>query len=329
MNAMPTKLLAAGALLFAALLSAAAQPPAPKPNPLERQYRDGETLNYRMNATNESWHYAIQADGVVRKDPTGVFYEEYRWSKMDSSGQPVALAPQMTDFRQRLTLDTRENPSVPDLSKVDPRTIGPITDMLTFYSDLWLANKTGQLAKPGDHFYMKYGVPSSWADGNYVLLGQSAVDFDLTWKSVDPAAKTATLVIRHVPPEKLTVQLPADWMQAPVGDRPNNWVGVNKGQDGKFEASVGEETFTVELTVSLTDGKILKGTLDNLVKTVARTCTDRALTQCDPAKPHQIERKIDIALLPWLPAAAQQKRGRESSPPRLASSTRLSSAPQP
>jgi hypothetical protein len=169
---------------------------------------------------------------------------------------------------------------------------------MTFYADLWLANKTGQLAKPGDHFYRKNGVPSSWADGTYVLVGQSAVDFDLTWKSVNAAEKTAVLVVKHVPPEKSTIQLPAEWMQTPVGERPNNWVGVNKGRDGKFEASVGEEEFTVELTVSLADGKILKGSMDNVVKTVARSCEDQALTKCDVAKPHEIERKIDIDLVP-------------------------------
>jgi hypothetical protein len=285
-------------LLAAGSLQAVAQNGAAQPNPLERKYREGETLTYHMSGINESWHYTIQADGVVRKDASGVFFEQYRWSKMESGGQADALSPQMTDFRQRISLDPRETPSVPDLSKVDPKTIGPITDLITFYSDLWLANKTGQLAKPGDHFYMKYGVPASWADGTYVLVGQSSVDFDLTWKSVNATEKTAVLVVRHVPPEKSTVQLPAPWMQTPLGERPNNWVGVNKGRDGKFEASVGTEEFTVEITVSQTDGKILKGSLDNVVKTVVRNCEDQALTKCDEPKPHQIERKIEISLVP-------------------------------
>jgi hypothetical protein len=83
-------------------------------------------------------------------------------------------------------------------------------------------------------------------------------------------------------------------MQAPVGDKPNNWVSVQKGQGGKLEASVGEETFDVELTVSLKDGKILSGQMDNVVKTVERTCEDEALTKCSEAKAHTIERKIGI-----------------------------------
>ena len=85
-------------------------------------------------------------------------------------------------------------------------------------------------------------------------------------------------------------------MQAPVADTPNNWVQVIK-LPGKFFASVGQETFTVELTISLADGKILSATMDNTVKTIARMCADAALTQCDPPQPHEIIRKIQIELV--------------------------------
>jgi hypothetical protein len=270
---------------------------SPNSNPLHRQYREGETLVYRMNGINETWHYSIQADGIVKKDPSGAFFEEYRWSKMETAGQPLPLSAQSSEFRQRLSLDPSQNPSVPDFAKVDPKLIGPIADFMTFYSDLWLAIKTGQLTKPGDHFYVPNGTPNSWADGSHVLLGQSAIDFDLTLKSIDKASQTAVLVVRHVPPAKSTIQLPAAWMQTPVGDRPNNWVGVQKEQDGKFTASVGEETFIDEIDLSLIDGKILKATMDNPVKTIERSCQDQALTQCSDPKSHVILRKIEIVLV--------------------------------
>jgi hypothetical protein len=280
----------------AALL--AGQAPAPVANPLHRQYREGETLVYRMTGVNENWHYTIQADGVVKKDGAGVYFEEYRWSHMESDGQALKLSDGTAAFRQRITLDPNQNPTMPDLSKVDPRIIGPVTDLMTFYVDLWLPNKLGQLKKAGDHFYFRNPMPaSSWADGKYVLVGESAIDFDMTLKLVDAAAGTAVLVVRHVPPEKTAVQLPAAWMQTPVGDKPNNWVGVQKTQDGKISAAVGQETFTVELKVSLVDGKILSANMDNLVKTVERICEDDALTKCSDAKPHEISRKIDIALV--------------------------------
>jgi hypothetical protein len=289
-------LLLAGTAMLAG--QAAAPPPAAAQNPLHRQYREGETLVYRMTGVNESWHYTIQADGVVKKDGAGAYFEEYQWSHMESDGQALKLSEANATFRQRITLDPNQNPTMPDLSKVDRSLIGPITDWMTFYADLWLGNKLGQLKKAGDHFYFRNPMPaSSWADGTHVLVGESATDFDLTLKSVDAAAGTAVLVVRHVPPEKSAVQLPAAWMQAPVGDAPNNWIGVQKTQDGKISASVGQETFTVELKVSLADGKILSASLDNLVKTVERICEDDALTKCTDPKPHEISRTIDIALV--------------------------------
>jgi len=267
-------------------------------DPLQRQYHEGEALVYKMTAVNEAWHYAIQADGVVKKDATGAYYEEYRWSNMQSGGQPMQLSAETAAFRQRLSLDPNQNPSGPDLTKVDPRMIGPITDFMTFYVDYWLANKVGQLKKAGDHFYFRNPMPaSSWADGTHVLIGESAIDFDMTLKTVDAAAGTAVLVVKHVPPEKSAVKLPAAWMQTPVGDLPNNWVGVQKEQDGRYTASVGEENVNVEIKVSLADGKILSATMDNPVKTIERTCEDLALTKCGEAKPHDILRKVEIVLV--------------------------------
>lgn len=105
-----------------------------------------------MKALNESWHYEIDANGVVKKDAAGRFFEDYQWTHMTSSGQPVSLAASVGDYRQKLTLDPEQIPSAPDLTKVDAKLIGPITDMMTFYADLWLANKLGVLKKTGDHF---------------------------------------------------------------------------------------------------------------------------------------------------------------------------------
>ena len=267
-------------------------------DPLQRQYHEGEALVYKMTAVNEAWHYTIQADGIVKKDATGAYYEEYRWSNMQSGGQPMQLSAETPAFRQHLSLDPNQNPSGPDLTKVDPRMIGPITDFMTFYVDYWLANKVGQLKKAGDHFYFRNPMPaSSWADGTHVLIGESAIDFDMTLKTVDAAAGTAVLVVKHVPPEKSAVKLPAAWMQTPVGDLPNNWVGVQKEQDGRYTASVGEENVNVEIKVSLADGKILSATMDNPVKTIERTCEDLALTKCGEAKPHDILRKVEIVLV--------------------------------
>lgn len=282
------------ALIVCPSLALAQQPPASQ-SPLRRHYTEGQKLAYHMQGVNESWHYEIDAEGVVKKDASGRFFEEYRWTDMVSDGHPVSLAPSAVIYRQKLTLDPAQNPSAPDLRDADPRMIGPITDLMTFYADLWLPSKLGVLHKPGDHFYFhNFMPPSSWADGKRVLVGEDAIDFDMTLKSVDPGSATAMLEVKHVPPQKQALHLRADWMKEPVASAPNNWVEITRNPDGKYEAAVGLETFTVELNVSTADGRIVRATMENPVTTIERLCEDETLTKCSDPKRHEILRKIEI-----------------------------------
>lgn len=282
------------ALIVCPVLAIGQQSPAPQ-NPLRRQYVEGQKLTYRMKGANESWRYEIDAEGVVKKDSSSRFFEEFRWTNMVSDGQPVSLAPTAVAYRQKLTLDPAQNPSAPDLRDADPKMIGPITDLMTFYVDLWLPSKLGVLRKPGDHFYFhNFMPPSSWADGKRVIIGEDAIDFDMTLKSVDPASATAVLEVKHVPPQKSTLHFKSDWMKEPVATAPNNWVEITRNSDGKYEAAVGLEKFTVELNVSTTDGHIVSATMENPVTTIERLCEDEALTKCSEPKRHEILRKIEI-----------------------------------
>lgn len=247
-----------------------------------------------MTGVNQGRHYKIRADGVVKRLPDGTYVEEYEWSSLTVEGTAVPLSAASASFRQTVSLDPRYRLSIPDLRRVQPRLIGPITDFLTFYSDLWLAAHTGQLNHAGDHFYFKYGTPSSWADGMRVILGESSIDFDMTLVVVDQHAHTAMVIVRHVPPAQPQIKLPADWMRAPVADTPNNWVEVEKQRDGKYAAEVGKETFTVKIKVSLIDGRILSGAIDNPVDAIERECTDATLTNCgEPSREH-IQRTIGL-----------------------------------
>jgi hypothetical protein len=281
-------------LLGAFLAQCAAQ----TASPLARHYTEGEKLSYHMKGDNDGWTYEVQASGVVKKDAAGHFVEEYAWSDFKSNAS-MSLSPASLSFRQPLSLDPAITPSVPNLSTVQPFLIGPITDLLTFYSDLWLAIGQSDLKRAGDHAYVKFGGPSSWADGTYVVLGEDSIDFDLTLKEVDATTQTATLLVRHVPPAQPKVKLPAPWMQTPVGDTPNNFVDVKgKNPAGKFVAQVGKETFDVEIKTSLKDGKILSATLNNLVQTRQRECADAEFKDCGEPSPHQIHRQIEIHLAP-------------------------------
>jgi hypothetical protein len=231
----------------------------------------------------------------VEEDAAGNFVEAYAWSKFVVNGAPRTLDPKMANFRQVLSLTTDKPPAMSNLSQVDPSLIAPITDFYTFYVDLWLATHGPPLAHVGDHFYRQFGTPASWADGTYVTLGESSIDFDITLANVDATARTATLVALHVPPAHPQVPLPATWMQAPVAGTPNNWVQV-ESVNGKFVASVGKEVFDVQIEVSLDDGKILSATMENPVETMERDCKDAALTDCGEPRHHRIERLVEIKL---------------------------------
>jgi hypothetical protein len=263
-------------------------------NLLARHYQVGEKLSYHMKGINQNWQYEIQADGVVKKDAAGTFFEEYAWSNMISAGQPFALPATSTDFRQMLSLGPEHPPAIPDFSKVHPMLIGPMADLLTFYSDLWLVNRAANFSHEGDHFYVKNGTPSSWADGSRVLIGEDSIDFDITLKSINQSDQTVMVLVRHVPPAQSQIKIPAEWMRAPVADTPNNWVQVQKNADGKFVGEVGKETFDVEIKVSLTNGNILSAKMDNPVEVLKRECTDAALAVCGPATRYKILRQIEI-----------------------------------
>ena len=81
--------------------------------------------------------------------------------------------------------------------------------MLTFYADLWLTIREAKLSRIGDHFFQGANMAASWADGVNVILGESAIDFDITLTDIDEAGQTATLLVRHVPPKSSLVKLPA------------------------------------------------------------------------------------------------------------------------
>jgi len=277
--------------------TAAKQTPAPASHLLTRRYTEGEKLIYAMKGSNEGWEYQIQANGVVKKDAAGHLVEEYAWSDFKSNA-PMTMNPASLNSRQTLSLNPDVPPSVPNLSGVQPMLIGPITDMMTFYSDLWLTMRQDNFNRAGDHAYVKVGGPASWADGNYVVLGEDSIDFDLTLKDVDSTKQIATLLVKHVPPQQPTVKLPADWMHVPVADTPNNWVEVKKNNAGKYDAEVGKETFDVEIKVSLADGKILSATLNNPVEALKRECSDPSCSSCGEAKPHHILRQIELRLVP-------------------------------
>jgi hypothetical protein len=283
--------LACAVLFIATVASGQTRPAVPKL--LNRQYHQGEKIAYTMNGTNQANTYEIQAVGEVKKDAAGLWYEEFAWTNAIYNGKPMELPPAAAAFRQRLSLAPAYRLAVPDLSKV-PNLIGPIADLLTFYADWQVASSLPNLTKAGDHGVMPSPIAPSWADGTRIVLGEDSFDFDVTIDQIDAQAHTATIVVRHVPPAKPLINIPVEWMRAPVADTPNNWVEVEKNPDGTYVGRIGKETFDVTMKVDLKTGRIVSGTLDNLVEVLERKCDDSTLAKAGEPSRFQIKRKIEI-----------------------------------
>src|SRR5215471_20077898 len=153
-----------------------AEGPGKPATPLKRRYQEGQKLTYHMKGINQDWRYQIDATGVVKKDSAGRYFEEYGWSNFSSSRSGDNLPAASATFRQVVSLDPGYPVSIPDLRPM-LMIVGPITDLLTFYADLQMAIRLGTLVHAGDHSYVKFGRPASWADGAYVLLGEDSIDF--------------------------------------------------------------------------------------------------------------------------------------------------------
>jgi len=297
MNRTHPQLLIGTTLLLAVQVALGQTSTEPHPRTLQREYRDGETIAYHMKAVNQGHlrtvSYEAEAAAKVRLEPGGPFIENFAWTGLVVNGQPLVLTPASQQFREDLSLAPEYKLSVPDLSKVQPILIGPITDLLTFYADVQLALRQNDLVRAGDHVYIKHGIPSSWADGTYTLFGQDSIDFDITLAKVDAIAHEATLLVRHVPPAEGKIPFPAPWMAAPVAQFPNNWAQVEKVQD-KYSAEVGEETFAVTIKLSIPSGRILSAEMDNPVDILGRDCEDAALTKCSAPNRYRIHRQVSL-----------------------------------
>ncbi|MDD2773025.1 MAG: hypothetical protein PHP45_04940 [Elusimicrobiales bacterium] len=285
------------AVMFAAITARAAE--APSPSPLHRNYTEGEKLHYSIEGAHyqdgkKNHDYNAQAEGIVVKDSSGVFHEEVLWTKAQAEydDNEIILSSAEVNIAQQLSLDPGFRPALPDLSKVHQALIGPITDLLTFYTDDYLAIRK-QLRNAGDHVFIPRQNANSWAGGVKIVIGYDCVDFDITLSSM--TNDTATLHVRHQPPAKgCSTQPPAEWMSKPVTDIANNWFEVQKIADSKYDAAAGNEVFDAELKIAIPAGAIKSATMHNPVDMEHRICKDLSLSDCDAPRRSKITREIKL-----------------------------------
>jgi hypothetical protein len=180
-----------------ALVRMAAQDAPQAERLLARRYVEGDRTHYLMKAQNDGSTYEVRITATTTKTSGGRFAEEFVWSNMMANDAPRTLPATSQAFRLAVTLEGGVPFETPDLSKA-PGLIGPVTDLMTFYADLFLAMHQGALLKAGDHLYFPSPITASWADGTVVMLGEDHVDFDITLTAVDTATGIATLLIKHV-----------------------------------------------------------------------------------------------------------------------------------
>jgi hypothetical protein len=250
-----------------------------------------------MKAENNGAKYQVLITSTTRKKGDGSFVEEVGWSDLVSDGKPRVLTSTAEAFRLEVTLGGGLPFVMPDLSTL-PGLVGPVLDVLTFYADQFLAIHRGAaLQGPGDRVFVEMDLVPSWADGQRVLLGEDHIHIEISLIRVDRSAGLAMLLVRHVPPADPKIRLPADWMRTPVAGTPNNWVQVRKTATG-YAASIGRETFDVQLVVSLANGAIVSADMENPVTAITRECRDAALTDCGEATTTPTLRRIQMELVP-------------------------------
>jgi len=114
------------------------------PRLLARRYVEGNRLRYRITGNENGTTYQVTIVATTTKRTDGRFVEEIAWSDMVVNGAPRALTPTSQAFRVAVTLEGGAPFDWPDLSKA-PGIIGPVTDMLNFYADLFLVRHQGSL----------------------------------------------------------------------------------------------------------------------------------------------------------------------------------------
>src|SRR5262249_19576380 len=116
---------------------------------LTRRYTDGERIRYVMKGSENETTYEVRMTATTATRTDGQFFESLAWSDSKIDGQPRPLSAEAQQFRLAVTTEGVMPFALPDLSKAEGL-IGPVTDAMTFYADLFIARRQSGLRQPGD-----------------------------------------------------------------------------------------------------------------------------------------------------------------------------------
>ncbi|MFC1745855.1 hypothetical protein ACFL35_17820 [Candidatus Riflebacteria bacterium] len=262
---------------------------------------------YKMNGFNDGKRYQAISRHVVKKK-AGTFFEEVTWISFKSGKKVIDIKP-MKKFVQIISLDQNFKVVFPDIRKIEGKMrkyiVGPIFDLLTFYVDLnpgLFYAKIDELEN-GYPIVFPFNKKSSWADGQFIILGEDCIDFRVTFQN--NKKNKPLLRVEHIAPESnLDINLPEKWMNVPIGQGKNNWVQIAKMKN-MFGVSYGYEYFDVHIYIDPEDGKINYASMYNPVERLNRICKEiisknkkiTGIKNCSEATPQHTYRNITIELI--------------------------------
>jgi hypothetical protein len=273
--------------LTAALVLSSCATSTPQLSP-HRSYRDGESFSYEM--TTRAFHNG-QLTGATRAisvHSVNANTETIRWvSLIESEVDHTDIAQQVAPY----TVSLAEGGSL-DLPPLDfPAMTGSITDLHTFYVAVSERLGLSGLTAVGDST-VSDALIGDWADGEDILLGKDCTRATLTL--IERTADTATLEARFTPPSEPCFEPAYDWMSERIdASLPNNFQQVRVNGEQRM-AMWGLEQFSVRVVIDRDSGRILSGTLENLLQLTIRGGCTAELSNCQFETPMEIRRHVEL-----------------------------------
>ncbi|MGH9657136.1 MAG: hypothetical protein ACRD96_01255 [Bryobacteraceae bacterium] len=235
----------------------------------------GQIFRYEMKTTVDggagvetatSVHEVVVRDGIPR--------ERVRWTGLvGSDGVDYGEAA-----RKAGTMELSLHPAGPlELVKPagNPRMVGPVTDLYTFFFAVSPRAGVTRAEGPGDVYVRPEPVMGDWSDGEQFLIGQDRTEVRIKLVSREPRLVYETA---FVPPAAGGLEMARDWMREPVcGPAPNNFQMVRR-QGEQFVVLWGCEEFTTR--TEMDSGRIERATMNNVLRWRMRVCMDRELGRC-------------------------------------------------
>ena len=270
----------------------------------ERSYVAGDHYSYKLVTSRfkggmlDSVEEAV-SDHTVLTD--GTPRERIRWRSLvrqegDTATDHTEIARGVSPYEISLHPD-----GTIDLPPLDePRMLGMITDLNTFFVAVSPAIGVEGLHESGDSHVLDEPARGIWTNGRNIVLGQDCIRTRIELVEIDRKKETVRFRTSFMPPDVPCLELARPWMtKAASDDKPNNFQQITLNEQGKHTVIWGIEEFTITSEVSYEDGKVRNARMDNNLLIFAKIGCTEDLETCIveiPATIH-IKRVLELTLI--------------------------------